>query len=59
MTVHSNAFWSQACSWAIDALKTDVPIWKKEFFEDGSIWKENSESLHKKRTVSVQDNSTI
>ena len=30
--------------WAIDELKATVPIWKKEFFEDGEIWKENAES---------------
>jgi molybdopterin synthase catalytic subunit len=34
----------QATHWAIDELKASVPIWKKEFFEDGSIWKENPES---------------
>ncbi|KAL6768887.1 hypothetical protein ACKKBF_B16625 [Auxenochlorella protothecoides x Auxenochlorella symbiontica] len=33
----------QACHWVIDALKATVPIWKKEFFEDGSVWKENAE----------------
>lgn len=27
-----------ACSFAIEALKRDVPIWKKEFFEDGEVW---------------------
>lgn len=28
-----------ACHYAIDALKTDVPIWKKEFWLDGaSSW---------------------
>jgi len=27
-----------ACRWLIDSLKTRVPIWKKEFFEDGAIW---------------------
>jgi molybdopterin synthase catalytic subunit len=27
-----------ACRWAIDTLKRTVPIWKKEFFEDGAIW---------------------
>jgi len=27
-----------ACRWLIDTLKTTVPIWKKEFFEDGAIW---------------------
>jgi molybdopterin synthase catalytic subunit len=28
----------QACQYAIDKLKEKVPIWKKEFFEDGAIW---------------------
>lgn len=27
-----------ACRWAIDTLKRTVPIWKKEFFEDGAVW---------------------
>lgn len=27
-----------ACQFAIDELKKTVPIWKKEFFEDGSVW---------------------
>ncbi|OHX66046.1 molybdenum cofactor biosynthesis protein MoaE [Flammeovirga pacifica] len=26
------------CQYAIDTLKDTVPIWKKEFFEDGSHW---------------------
>jgi molybdopterin synthase catalytic subunit len=29
-----------ACRYAIDAFKRTVPIWKKEFFEDGSAWAE-------------------
>lgn len=28
----------EACSFAIDTLKETVPIWKKEFFEDGAVW---------------------
>jgi molybdopterin synthase catalytic subunit len=32
-----------AVKWLIDELKATVPIWKKEFFEDGEVWKENSE----------------
>lgn len=28
----------KACQYAIDTLKQTVPIWKKEFFEDGAIW---------------------
>lgn len=27
-----------ACEYAIDALKETVPIWKKEYFEDGEVW---------------------
>lgn len=33
-----------ACHWMIDTLKAAVPIWKKEFFADGHVWKENAES---------------
>lgn len=29
-----------ACRYAIDTLKRTVPIWKKEFFADGSVWAE-------------------
>ena len=29
-----------ACEYAIDRLKKIVPIWKKEFFEDGEVWVE-------------------
>lgn len=36
-TIHrKNAF--LACEYAIDQLKDRVPIWKKEFLEDGSYW---------------------
>lgn len=27
-----------ACEWAIDRLKEDVPIWKKETTTDGAVW---------------------
>jgi len=27
-----------ACRFAIDTLKRTVPIWKKEYFEDGAVW---------------------
>jgi molybdopterin synthase catalytic subunit len=27
-----------ACRYAIDTLKRVVPIWKKEYFEDGAVW---------------------
>ncbi len=34
-----------ACRWAIDTLKADVPIWKKEFSTDGTYWIEGEDAL--------------
>ena len=34
----------KAVAWLIDELKAKVPIWKKEVFEGGEVWKENVES---------------
>eukprot|EP01062_Namystynia_karyoxenos_P081661 TRINITY_DN9014_c2_g1_i1.p2 TRINITY_DN9014_c2_g1~~TRINITY_DN9014_c2_g1_i1.p2 ORF type:complete len:239 (+),score=74.54 TRINITY_DN9014_c2_g1_i1:79-717(+) len=34
-----------ACRFAIDQVKTVVPVWKREVYADGSRWKENSEFL--------------
>jgi molybdopterin synthase catalytic subunit len=31
----------EACEWAIKELKRTVPIWKKEFYEDGEVWVES------------------
>jgi molybdopterin synthase catalytic subunit len=28
----------EACAWLMDQLKQQVPIWKKEFTEDGAVW---------------------
>jgi MoaE-MoaD fusion protein len=28
----------ETCRWLIDTLKKTVPIWKKEYFEDGAVW---------------------
>jgi molybdopterin converting factor subunit 1 len=28
----------KACEYAIDRVKADAPIWKKEFYEDGEVW---------------------
>ncbi len=28
----------EACQFSIDTLKETVPIWKKEFFDDGEVW---------------------
>ena len=34
---HRNAAF-EACQYAIDTLKETVPIWKKEYFDDGAVW---------------------
>jgi molybdopterin synthase catalytic subunit len=31
-----------ACRFAIDTIKKVVPIWKKEFYEDGEVWIEGA-----------------
>jgi molybdopterin synthase catalytic subunit len=28
---------------AIEAVKAKLPVWKREVYEDGSVWKENKE----------------
>jgi MoaE-MoaD fusion protein len=33
-----------ACEWAIKELKRTVPIWKKEFYEDGAVWIEGEDA---------------
>jgi len=38
-----------ACQFAIDRLKEIVPIWKKEYFEDGAIWAEGEGSKQPQR----------
>ena len=34
-----------ACEWAIDTLKAEVPIWKKEFAADGTYWIEGADAI--------------
>lgn len=36
-SAHRNAAF-EACQFAIDTLKETVPIWKKEYFDDGEVW---------------------
>lgn len=36
-SIHRKAAF-EACEYAIDQLKSRVPIWKKEHLEDGSYW---------------------
>lgn len=33
----------EACRFVIDEVKARVPIWKKEVYENGEVWKENNE----------------
>ncbi len=40
-----------ACQYAVDRIKQDVPIWKKEVFEDGEVWV-GTESQHHHSRVS-------
>jgi len=48
----------EACHWIIDTLKKTVPIWKKEYFEDGAVWADGEpfpeEIGHPAGTASVQ-----
>ena len=30
-----------ACGWGIDRLKQILPVWKKEVYADGEVWREN------------------
>ncbi|XP_016952732.1 molybdopterin synthase catalytic subunit [Drosophila biarmipes] len=45
----------ESVAFAIDQLKTRVPIWKKEIYEGdhGSEWKENKESIRPKKSKSA------
>jgi len=35
-----------ACQYAVDRIKQDVPIWKKEVFEDGEVWVDTKGAHH-------------
>jgi len=41
-----------ACRWLIDMLKRTVPIWKKEYFEDGAVWADGEPFPEEVRTRS-------
>ncbi len=45
-----------ATRWIIDTLKKTVPIWKKEYFEDGAVWADG-EPFPPQISVSPQDTS--
>lgn len=38
---HRNAAF-EACRFVIELIKTRLPVWKKEHFEDGAVWKEGT-----------------
>lgn len=44
-----------ACKFIIDEVKASVPIWKKEVYTNGEVWKENSEFLERREELGVQD----
>ncbi|KAL6527866.1 Molybdopterin synthase catalytic subunit [Orobanche minor] len=37
-----------ACKFVIDEVKASVPIWKKEVYTNGEVWKENSEFMERR-----------
>jgi len=47
----------QAVHWCIDEVKATVPIWKKEIYEDGSVWKGNVECKHGKKCGHYNNNN--
>ena len=44
-----------ACRYAIDTLKKTVPIWKKEFYADGSAWIEGPGAYRSPSTTNSSD----
>lgn len=38
----------EACEYIIDEIKASVPIWKKEVYTNGEVWKENAEFFLRK-----------
>jgi len=45
----------EACEYIIDEIKLSVPIWKKEVYTDGQVWKENSEFFLRKPGESEEE----
>nr|XP_043624966.1 molybdopterin synthase catalytic subunit [Erigeron canadensis]XP_043624967.1 molybdopterin synthase catalytic subunit [Erigeron canadensis] len=40
-----------ACKFVIDEIKASVPIWKKEVYSNGEVWKENLEFLERRPEI--------
>ncbi|TKY46643.1 Molybdopterin synthase catalytic subunit [Spatholobus suberectus] len=45
----------EACRFLIDEIKAKVPIWKKEVYSNGEVWKENSEFLERRSELGNHD----
>lgn len=43
-----------ACRFAIERLKKIVPIWKKEYFEDGAVWAEGEKNEIRKQKSEIR-----
>ncbi|CDY70707.1 BnaAnng34700D [Brassica napus] len=43
----------------IDELKASVPIWKKEVYANGEVWKENAEFLEKRLELAETRGSLV
>ncbi|KAH0930793.1 hypothetical protein HID58_016520 [Brassica napus] len=48
-----------ACKFLIDELKASVPIWKKEVYANGEVWKENAEFLEKRLELAETRGSLV
>ena len=44
---------SDACKFVIDEIKAPVPIWEKEVYANGEVWKENSEFWREDQSLVV------
>lgn len=44
----------EACRYVIDEIKASVPIWKKEVYANGEVWKENSEFLERRLGLGLE-----
>ncbi|XP_004513962.1 molybdopterin synthase catalytic subunit [Cicer arietinum] len=45
----------EACRYLIDEIKATVPIWKKEVYSNGEVWKENIEFLERRSELGKKD----
>lgn len=48
----------EACHEAINLLKQTVPIWKKEYFEDGGVWAEGEALVEKAKGSAAEPGSS-